>query len=100
MLKSLEELINIIRSRKNSDVSKSYTARLLNNKVLSNEKVEEEFQELLEAIKTGKNQTHEAADLMYHFLVTLEASHVKFEDVLIELNKRTKQSGIEEKKKR
>lgn len=100
MLKSLEELINIIRSRKNSDVSKSYTARLLNNKVLSNEKVEEEFQELLEAIKTGKNQTHEAADLMYHLLVLLETNNIKIEDVMEELQNRRKQSGLEEKESR
>ena len=32
MLKSLEELVNIIRDRKNSDPEKSYTSKLLNNK--------------------------------------------------------------------
>ena len=62
--------------------------------------MQEEFEELKEALVKNENRTHEAADLMYHFLVTLEASHIRFEDVLIELKKRTKQSGIEEKKKR
>jgi len=32
MLKSLEELVNIIRDRKNSNPEKSYTSKLLNNK--------------------------------------------------------------------
>jgi phosphoribosyl-ATP pyrophosphohydrolase len=33
-------------------------------------------------------------------LVTLEAANIKFEDVLEELEKRKKQSGIEEKNNR
>ena len=32
MLKSLEELVNTIRDRKNSNSEKSYTSKLLNNK--------------------------------------------------------------------
>jgi phosphoribosyl-ATP pyrophosphohydrolase len=97
MFKTLEELIQIIRSRKNSNEAKSYTSQLLNNKTLSKEKAEEEFQELLEAIKIGKNQTHEAADLVYHLLVLLECNDIKIEEVMAELQKRQKQSGLEEK---
>jgi len=44
MFKTLEELIKTIRSRKNSTEEKSYTNKLLNNKKLSKEKVEEEVQ--------------------------------------------------------
>ena len=97
MFKTLEELMQIIRSRKNSNEVKSYTSQLLNNKTLSKEKAEEEFQELLEAIKIGKNQTHEAADLVYHLLVLLECNDIKIEEVMAELQKRQKQSGLEEK---
>ena len=43
---------------------------------------------------------HEAADTIYHLLVTLEAADIKFEDVLKELENRKKQSGIEEKNNR
>jgi len=43
---------------------------------------------------------HEAADTIFHLLVTLEAAEIKFEDVLKELENRKKQSGIEEKNKR
>ena len=42
----------------------------------------------------------EAADTIYHILVTLEAANIKFEDVLQELENRKNQSGIEEKNNR
>ena len=100
MFKTLEGLIQIIRSRKNSNEVKSYTSQLLNNKTLSKEKAEEEFQELLEAIKIGKNQTHEAADLVYHLLVWLECNDIKIEEVMADLQKRQKQTGLEEKASR
>ena len=100
MFKTLEDLIKIIRSRKNSNKEKSYTSQLLNNKSLSKEKLKEEFQELLEAIKIGKNQTHEAADLVYHLLVLFECNDIKIEEVMKELQKRKKQSGLEEKASR
>ena len=41
MFKTLEDLIEIIRSRKNATKDKSYTNQLLNNKTLSKEKTEE-----------------------------------------------------------
>jgi phosphoribosyl-ATP pyrophosphohydrolase len=100
MFKTLEELIEIIRSRKNATKDKSYTNQLLNNKTLSKEKTEEELQELLEAIQLNKNQTHEAADLIYHLLVLLECSDIKIEDVMDELKKRQQQSGLDEKASR
>ena len=100
MFKALEELIEIIRSRKNTTKDKSYTNQLLNNKTLSKEKTEEEFQELLEAIQLNKNQTHEAADLIYHLLVLLECNDIKIEDVMDELKKRQQQSGLDEKASR
>ena len=95
MLKSLEELVNIIRDRKNSDPEKSYTSKLLNNKKMNVEKVNEEVKELIEAIQKNENQAHqahEAADVLYHLLVLLEGSGVKIEDVMQELKKR--QNGI------
>ena len=100
MFKTLEELIETIRSRKMSTKDKSYTNQLLNNKTLSKEKTEEELQELLEAIQLNKNQTHEAADLIYHLLVLLECNDIKIEDVMDELKKRQQQSGLDEKASR
>ena len=92
MLKSLEELVNIIRDRRNSDPEKSYTSKLLNNKKMNVEKVNEEVKELIEAIQKNENEVHEAADVLYHLLVLLEGSGVKIEDVMQELKKR--QNGI------
>ena len=47
-----------------------------------------------------KNIVHETSDVIYHLLVSLESAGIKFEDVLIELEKRKKQSGIDEKNSR
>jgi len=90
MLKTLEELISIIRERKRSPVEKSYTNKLLNNKKLSLEKVKEEIKELVDAIEKDTNKVHEAADVLYHLAVLLEANGIKIEDVMGELKKRQK----------
>jgi len=95
MLKSLEELVNIIRDRKNSGPEKSYTSKLLNDKKMNIAKVNEEVKELIEAIQKDHNQVHEAADVLYHLLVLLEGSGIKIEDVMKELKKR--QNGIRQK---
>jgi len=95
MLKSLEELVNIIRDRKNSDPEKSYTSKLLNDKKMNIAKVNEEVKELIEAIRKDRNQVHEVADVLYHLLVLLEGSGIKIEDVMQELKKR--QNGIRQK---
>ena len=88
MLKSLEELVNVIRDRKNSNSEKSYTNKLLNDKKMNVAKVNEEVKELIEAIEKNDNQVHEAADVLYHLLVLLEGSGIKIEDVMKELKKR------------
>ena len=88
MLKSLEELVKIIRERKSANPEKSYTSKLLNNTKMNVAKVNEEIKELIEAIQKNDNQVHEAADVLYHFLVLLENSGIKIEDVMEELKKR------------
>ncbi len=90
MFKNLEQLIKIIRERKNSSPDKSYTNKLLNDKNLSVEKVKEEIGELIESVEQNSNQTHEAADVIYHLMVYLEANDIKIEDVMNELKKRQK----------
>ena len=92
MLKPLEELVNIIRDRKNSNPEKSYTSKLLKDKKTNVAKVKEEVKELIEAIQKNNNEIHEAADVLYHLLVLLEGSGIKIEDVMQELKKR--QNGI------
>jgi len=90
MFKTLEELIAIIRERKESSIEESYTKKLLNNKKLSVEKVKEEVKELIDAIEKNSNKVHEAADVLYHLAVLLEANGIKIEDVMEELKKRQK----------
>ena len=90
MLENLEQLIKIIRKRKNSSPDKSYTNKLLNDKNLSVSKVKEEIKELIESVEKNSNKIHEAADVIYHLMVYLEANDIKIEDVMNELKKRQK----------
>ena len=90
MLSTLENLFNLARERKKSPVDGSYTNKLLNDKTLSKEKVLEEINELIEAVEKNSNKIHEAADVLYHLTMYLEANDVKIEDVMNELTKRKK----------
>ncbi len=90
MLKTLEELIKLIRERKKSSKESSYTKKLLHDKTLSLEKVKEEIAELIEAVDNNTNTVHEAADVLYHLVVYLEANNINIEDVMAELEKRKK----------
>ena len=90
MLENLEQLIKIIREKKNSSSNDSYTNKLLNDQKLSVAKVKEEIGELIEAVEKNTNKIHEAADVFYHLLMYLEANDVKIEEVMQELEKRKK----------
>ena len=90
MLKNLEKLIKIIRERKNLSLNQSYTNKLLNDKNLSLSKVKEEIGELIKAVEENSNKIHEAADVIYHLMVYLEANNIKIEEVMEELKKRQK----------
>ena len=90
MFKNLEELITIIRQRKESSSEKSYTNKLLNNKKLNIEKIKEEIGELIVATEKDTNKVHEAADVLYHLMVFLESNNIKIEDVMKELKRRKK----------
>ena len=101
MSETIEKLVRTIRSRKGSDVKSSYTSFLLSegNDYCLN-KLKEEVDELKDAIKNKKNTAHEAADVIYHLLVTLESAGVNFNDIITELKKRESTSGFEEKRNR
>jgi phosphoribosyl-ATP pyrophosphohydrolase len=101
MSENLIDLVKTIRDRKIKDEDKSYTSSLLSGGLSKCiDKMEEEFSELKEALTGKSNIVHEAADTIYHLLVTLEVADIKFEDVLNELENRKKKSGIEEKNSR
>ena len=90
MLNTLENLIKLARERKSSPVKGSYTNNLLTDKSLSKAKVLEEVDELIEAVEENSNKIHEAADVLYHLLMYLEANDIKIEEVMLELEKRKK----------
>ncbi len=90
MLKILEELVLLARERKNNPVQGSYTNKLLEDKTLAKEKVFEEVNELIEAVEENSNKIHEAADVLYHLMMYLEANGIKIEDIMEELSSRKK----------
>ena len=90
MFEILEQLMKTIRERKSSSQDSSYTNKLLKDKNLSVAKVKEEIGELIESVEKDTNKIHEAADVMYHLMVYLEANNIKIEDVMSELKKRQK----------
>ena len=97
----IERLVETIRSRKGRNVKSSYTSFLLSRGTdFCLDKLKEELTELEDAIKNNKNKVHEAADVIYHLLVTLESSGIDFNDIIKELKKRKGTSGFEEKKNR
>ena len=90
MLKVLEELVLLARERKNNPVEGSYTNKLLKDKNLAKEKVLEEVNELIEAVEENSNKIHEAADVLYHLMMYLEANDIKIEEIMEELTSRKK----------
>ena len=90
MLNTLEHIVSLARERKKNPENDSYTNKLLGDKSLSKEKVLEEINELIDAVEKNLNKIHEAADVLYHLIIYLEANEIKIEDVMDELDKRKK----------
>lgn len=100
---TLQDLADLITSRKNADPNSSWTAKLL---AQGPEKCAEKFGEeaieaIIEAVKGDKKKlTSEAADVLFHLLVMLTANDVTLDDVLAELSRRQGTSGLTEKANR
>ena len=90
MLRILENLVTLARERKKNPIEGSYTNKLLENKNLAKDKVLEEVNELIEAVEENSNKIHEAADVLYHLMMYLEANGVKIEEIMDELSARKK----------
>lgn len=100
---TLADLADIVATRAKAAPDQSYTAKLMANRPEAPaKKLGEEAVEVVIAAMTGDRQalTYEAADLIYHLLVVLEAGDVSIADVLAELQRRTAQSGLAEKAQR
>ncbi|WP_172121703.1 MULTISPECIES: phosphoribosyl-ATP diphosphatase [unclassified Devosia] len=97
---TLEELDARIALRASASPDQSYTAKLLARGIeKSAQKLGEEATEaVIAAVTRNKPElTKEAADVLYHLLVVLRAADVPLADVMAELDRRTAQSGLEEK---
>ncbi|MDB5623799.1 MAG: phosphoribosyl-ATP diphosphatase [Devosia sp.] len=97
---TLEQLEARIAERAEASPEHSYTARLLARGIeKSAQKLGEEATEAVIAAVTGNKAelTKEAADVLYHLLVVLRATGVPLAEVMAELDRRTAQTGLEEK---
>jgi len=100
---TLEELNQRVAARAAASPDESYTARLLSRGIeKSAQKLGEEATEAVIAAVTGDKPglVAEAGDVLYHLLVVLKAADVSLEEVMIELENRTAQSGLDEKASR
>ena len=100
---TLERLAATIKARRDATAAKSYTRQLLEGGPLKCSKKLGE--EAVETVIAGVHQddaslTAEAADLIYHLLVLLEARNVPLNDVLAVLEARMGTSGVDEKASR
>jgi len=99
----LARVADVIARRRRERPEKSYVVSLLDKGLPKiNEKIAEESGELTEALleKDAAHIAHEAADLIFHALVGLEATGVPVEAVFGELRRRFGVSGIDEKASR
>jgi len=80
----------LLEKEKKTPVEGSYSNKLLADKSLCKAKVLEEIEELIEAVEENTNKIHEAADVFYHLTMYLEASEIKIEEIMSELEKRKK----------
>ncbi|HJF45698.1 phosphoribosyl-ATP diphosphatase [Thermophilibacter provencensis] len=88
---TIEGLARVIHGRRDASPESSYTARLLQGKEDSLlKKVTEEATEVVMACKDRDHDhiRYEAADLVYHLLVTLERYGVSVEELAGELDAR------------
>jgi len=100
---SLDDLARTVAERVTSTGEKSYTRSLLDKGPRgAARKFGEEAIEFVIAAAGEDDEAlrAEAADVLYHFLVVLEARGVKLADVLGELERRTSRTGHEEKASR
>ena len=97
---TLADLAELINERARSSAEKSYTAKLVGAGVARCAKKfgEEAVEAALAAVgEDDPALTSEAADVLYHLLVMLEARGIKLSAVMAELKRRTAQGGLAEK---
>jgi len=97
---TLKDLEKRVKERAKASADLSYTRKLLDRGVTHCAKKlgEEAVETVLAAVTEDRERLiAEAADLVYHLLVVLQARGIALADVEAALAERTAQSGLEEK---
>ena len=100
---SLNDLEKIVAERAMASPDQSWTAKLVAaGQTKAAKKLGEEATETVIAAvaQDRKDLVGESADLLYHLLVVLKIADIPLQDVLDELQRRTGQSGLQEKASR
>lgn len=100
MTHTLDTLFATIESRKGADPETSYTAKLFHGgaPLIARKLGEEAVETAVAALTEDKTSVaKESADVLYHLLALWAELGIAPQDVWDELDRRTGQSGIEEK---
>ncbi len=100
---TLSDLERIVEERSKASPDESWTAKLFaaGQPKAAKKLGEEAIEAVMAAVANDRdNLTYEAADLMYHLLVVLKIAGIPLQDVMGELERRTSQSGLQEKASR
>ena len=100
---TLSDLERIVEERSKASPDESWTAKLFaaGQPKAAKKLGEEAIEAVMAAVTNDRdNLTYEAADLLYHLLVVLKIAGIPLENVMGELERRTAQSGLQEKASR
>ncbi len=100
---SLSDLERIVAERAKASPDESWTAKLVaQGQTRAAKKLGEEAVEtVIAAIGADRAElVAESADLLYHLMVVLKIADIPLQNVLDELERRTSQSGLQEKANR
>ena len=97
---TLEDLAEIVARRAASGDPGSYTAKLAGEGIARCAKKlgEEAVEAVIAAVQEDRTTlTAEAADVLYHLLVVLHVAGIPYDAVTAELERRTRETGLQEK---
>ena len=100
---TLSDLEKIVAERSKASPEESWTAKLFaaGQPKAAKKLGEEAIEAVMAAVTNDRdNLTYEAADLLYHLMVVLKIAGIPLQNVMGELEKRTAQSGLQEKASR
>lgn len=100
---TLNDLTDLIGERAAAVADRSYTRTLLDGGIprIAKKFGEEAIETVIAAVEGDRaHLVAEAADVLYHLMVLLHAAGLSIDQVVDELGRRTRQSGLDEKKSR